>query len=191
MSVLSNTADEIRGAAQDIRSFAKEAPQHFQSLQDKLDYLSQSFGTMTVSETPAMISEKKEDAAIHINDIQFKEVLLKLQFAAMGVLYLFEQSYRKGINIDGSVFEKVHLNSAPYGVGVLTVFEAIGLISFKVHLNTLIPASCSQVVMNNTRNELQSFQAFVNKDRVELLIKIMTAIDEHIVRAAHDEHMGK
>lgn len=178
---LDSAALEIKKAAGDIRLFAIEAPQHFQTIGLKLDSINANYGTLRSSQQTD-VEGKKDEAIIHakIDKTQFFEMFTKLQFAAMAVVYLFERSYVKGKSIDSKTIESLEINSFDYTVGILNGLEAAGLLNFKIHKGDIVPTNCLKVVSEETKASIVRVQAVVDELSSERLKKTVEAIDAHV-----------
>ena len=101
----------------------------------------------------------------------------------MAVIYLFEQFFVKGKDIEADTFDKLGICSLDYGMGVLTVLHSINFISFKISKSTAIPLSCSKVIEAHIHKALLAVIEVLKKgqpDEAELLRKRMAAIEAHV-----------
>lgn len=178
---LDRAALEIKSASQDIRLFAQEAPHHFQTIGQKLDYISENYGTLKTSiETQVEGVIITDEKPINITKIQFSMMVCSLQFSAMAVLYLFMKSYCKGQSIEPEVFEKIDLDMFDYAIGFLNGIESTGLISYKIHKGAIMPISCSEVVIEDIQEHLLRVVKVASPKDSERLSSLMAAIEAHV-----------
>jgi hypothetical protein len=182
-SNLDDTADEIKSAAQEIRSFAREAPQHFEDLGHKLDNISANYETFNSTDMFQANVVKSPKDPISIDGVQFARMVLALHYKAMAVLYLFEQSFVKDKNIEADTFMKLGICSLDYAMGILIVFHSIDLISFKICMTAIVPVSCATVVKDEIHTILQTVSDSIkgrDAEQYESLRKWMSAIEAHV-----------
>jgi hypothetical protein len=179
---MSTATEDIRLAARDISSFAKDAPQHFKQLDAKLDNMSQTFGTLS-SSAPMKESQSQSlspSATIAITATQFTRLFVELQFGAIKILYLFERCYSKGKTIPDDFLEAKDFVSRDYAIGVLTVLEAVRLLSFKYHKGEIVPVECSDVLQQNLKACLDSALEALRTEQADSIRAAMTKVDAYV-----------
>ena len=82
---LNNAANDITSAASEMRTFAREAPQHFQSLRATLDNMSADFDTVRSAPAPEQPQEDKSG-----------EILAPLKIERPQFLWMFGAVYCHG-----------------------------------------------------------------------------------------------
>lgn len=99
----------------------------------------------------------------------------------MGVLYLFTQAEFKAKNIEFSYFKELDLISHEYGMGVLTGFEATGLIDFKIHEGSIIPIKCDNLLRNELLKILEGIIQVINENNGKRLNEMISNINKLII----------
>lgn len=180
-SSLNSVAEDIRSAANDMRVFAHEAPQHFKNIGHKLDGISANYETLKSTQTsqPTPLIESAKSPP-DIDDGKFTWIMGHLQFSAMAVFYLFERSQFKSKNIEIDTFERLEIGSHDYAIGVLTVLEATGLITFKYHKSEIIPTNCTRVVRENIQDTMKRIAGVIAPPKAERLLKHMSEIEAFV-----------
>ena len=109
-----------------------------------------------------------------------KKMVGNLQFGAMAILYLFSQASQHGKNIDFSKFDKLELVSQDYGIGFLNGFEATGLIEFTIHKKAIIPTRCSELIVKELKNFLESIIKVTKETNANSLKTKLERIDNFV-----------
>lgn len=178
---LGNTANDISSAANEMRTFAREAPQHFQKLDNKLDSMNANYEVIKLS--PAQVQKeeiKSLSSNFKIDRPQFVHMFRHLQFSAMAVLYLFTRAYSKSIPIEPEAFDKLDINSFDYAVGVLNGLATTEIISFKIHKGAIVPVSCKDFVSEEIPVSLKRIQSVISQSTSDRLQKKILDIDAYI-----------
>lgn len=174
---IGSATGEIQVAAREISDFAKEAPRQFDRLGVKIDSMHGSFDSLSDTESNAVEARADSDP-IDISEVQFEKLFLGLQFGAMKVLYLFERFQYVDKNIPLEKLEELGLNSPGYVGGCLTVFEAIGLVEFRIHADEIIVIRCSEVVRENVDPFLTRVINVVDRNTADDLRLTKERVDE-------------
>lgn len=179
-SELGTATAEIKSAAEEIRSFARYAPEQFNALTKKIEEVGLSFEKIEPEELSQESGQEAEDYKIHITDRQFHGMFVNLYFSAMMVLYLFQRSYNQGKNINIEIIERLNIDPLEYTLGVLNAISSTGLISFKLFEGVIIPTDCAEVLSNNIHEALSRvIDAVKDNDSVERIKDRMAIIEEY------------
>lgn len=178
-SELKTSAIEIKNVSKNLNKFFSDVPQHFEKLDVKID----SLADMYTSPPPDPSSSDAIDESIEITEIKIDNFLLskmimKLQYPAMGVLYLFTQSYLKGENIEFSIFEELNIHSYEYGIGVLNGLQTTSLVGFKIHQDSIIPTRCNRLLCDELKNNLVGIQKVIDDKNRLALKNMIQSIDD-------------
>ncbi len=176
-AAMASAADEIRTSARDITIFAKDAPEKLQSIDNKIDQIAFNYASVSPAVAAQETPNEPEPINISISALQFRQMFKHLHFGAMQALYLFERSFSKDKSIPKHLFNDLAFCSWDYAVGFLNALESVGMLSFKIYKEELIPISCSDVITSGIAQNLNAVATVVEKQRGEAILRKMEAID--------------
>lgn len=174
-SKLSGSAQEIDRAAVNISLLTKEIPKQFQTISSKIDQIQNSYKSPTETERIAEISQDQPNDE---ESRKLQQMLFKLQFSAMSVLYLFVMASYKEQAIEYADFDDFNYASLDYAIGVLNGFEVTELIDFKLHKESIVPIHCDRLLFENLRKELDVIIGVVDVKNAKALSESIEWVDK-------------
>lgn len=176
-SNLGISVKDINDAATSISRLTKDIPEHFKSINSKIDSIQISYKELSVVEKLDSVPEPESDN-LNSDKVNLKEILTGLHFNGMAVLYWFTIAAHHGKIMDYSDFADFEMADLQYAIGFLNAFSATGLVESKLHKESIIPIRCDQVLYKNLRKELDVILTIINKDRAKDLSDALNWVDE-------------
>jgi len=173
---MKSASANIKESAYDISKLISDIPSHFTTMGKKIDALQNEYVSAKVDITP-----KKPDSNPIIENfdkVKFMEILSHLHFKAMGILYLFSKSQRKGKNIPFEHFSKFNLSTPEYASGVLISLKALELLDFKIHEQAIIPIKCNEIISEEINEDLDIIISVVDEPNKTFLTNTVSSIDK-------------
>jgi len=183
-SELKNSAIEINSVSKEISGMLTKVPKHFENLEAKLDSLSET--EKLKSDIIPTTEENSKDIVINRNMLM--HMISRLQFSAMGVIFLYSQASKNNKSIDFSLFEQLDLISPKYGIGVLTGFGSVGLIDFKIHQQNIVPIKCDQLLFDELEKMLDAIAGAVDEGNSARIKETINNIKEIYAYRDRDGH---
>lgn len=159
-SKLNISTDEINKAAVSISSLTKDMPDHFNSINSKIDGLQVTYKALSDKDKKAEPTTNEEPHPLP----SVSRAIAQLQFRGMAVLYFFTMSSYKGKTIEYDDFDPELLANGEYAIGFLNAFQATGLIGIKLHKGSIISTYCDTSLYKNLKNELDAVISAISPD---------------------------
>ena len=173
-STLNSSVHDIDKAASSIARLTEDIPQHFQSINTKIDGIQDTYKALTDTEKNA---ELKDSGEIDSESRKLKPLIARLQFSGMAVLYFFVKASYKSKCMDYSDFDEFDMASLDYALGILNGFEVTELIDFKLHKKSIVPTYCDNLLYDELRKELDRVIQVIDEKQSKKLSHALEWVD--------------
>lgn len=183
---ISKASDKIGSAAASLSEQLGTIPPRFDSVEAKLDALSQAALSGPDQSAHSQSAANKEGStdeeapAPNPTLPEFKRYLSELPFAGMAGLYLIVRAIRRGTVIDQELIEKIGTLTLYYVLGLWHGAEAAGYVKIRYTKGTVIPVSVADVVSENIDEQIRHIIEVLGKDANSTLPTLVEAIDRSI-----------
>lgn len=174
-SKLGSSVSDINDAAKSISRLTNDIPEHFQSINSKIDGIQFDYQALTKVEKKSELATNPEDDE---DDTNIKDMIFDLHFRGMAVLYFFSRSYGNGKAIDYSDFDKFEMADSKYAVAFLSGFSATKLIEFTLHKDSIIPVRCDLKLMSKLKSIIETISEVVDDDVSKRLLEMIKWVDD-------------